>query len=461
MPVRRSKRKPNWPLRLVVTGTITGLFLILGITTAWTVASDSGHGFYPEHVQSALLSRAFDLLVACWFFVLGSSFASFLNVVAYRLPRRMPITGFSRCPYCYVDIHGDDNVPLLGWLKLRGRCRACRLPISARYPGFELLGGLLATALFMVECITHASNLPNWDRQSFPFGMLVGQMDWPSLMISLAHGMVLFFLLAAAMIRWGGQPIPTRLMVIGTIAWCLVAIAWPRVFPIDWKSLTIDSSGLTVRLQSMMNAIAGAMAGLCLGRLLATVIYPDADRRFLSSDRQTKEGLAWILGLMLAGSSVGWQAAFSVMLWTLFITVGERVVRWRSGRDWPFDPTQWLWLGYFFHLATWRILEAWPIWPGSRRELPVYLLAAALGWLMGWLLRQSSEPEPPITDRNPQGGSEEVIDDSIGPGEPTELSRPELGNGTAIAKTGDPSDNLQSGDLHRAESREPESGHLR
>ncbi len=80
--------------------------------------------------------------------VVGAIFGSFLNVVAYRLPRGESIVWpGSRCTSCGTEVKAYDNVPVLSWLVLRGRCRTCREPISARYPLVELLTGLLFAAM--------------------------------------------------------------------------------------------------------------------------------------------------------------------------------------------------------------------------------------------------------------------------------------------------------------------------
>ncbi len=74
--------------------------------------------------------------------MLGLCFGSFLNVVIWRLPRGESLLGpGSHCPSCGTPVRRRDNVPLLGWLLLRGRCRDCAAPISPRYPLVELLGG--------------------------------------------------------------------------------------------------------------------------------------------------------------------------------------------------------------------------------------------------------------------------------------------------------------------------------
>jgi leader peptidase (prepilin peptidase)/N-methyltransferase len=79
--------------------------------------------------------------------IFGAIIGSFLNVVAYRLPRKESLLHPpSACPSCGTPIKPYDNVPVLGWLWLRGRCRACGAAISIRYPLVELGTGLLWAA---------------------------------------------------------------------------------------------------------------------------------------------------------------------------------------------------------------------------------------------------------------------------------------------------------------------------
>ena len=85
-------------------------------------------------------------------FVLGLVIGSFLNVVAYRLPRGESLAHPpSRCPNCGAPVRPYDNIPVLSWLVLRGRCRSCGHPISARYPLVELTTGLLFAAVVLAK----------------------------------------------------------------------------------------------------------------------------------------------------------------------------------------------------------------------------------------------------------------------------------------------------------------------
>jgi leader peptidase (prepilin peptidase)/N-methyltransferase len=89
-------------------------------------------------------------LVMVFAFAFGTVVGSFLNVLIYRVPREVSIvrTPPSSCPACTTPIRWYDNIPLISWLALRGRCRACRAPISLRYPLVELAAGLLAALAF-------------------------------------------------------------------------------------------------------------------------------------------------------------------------------------------------------------------------------------------------------------------------------------------------------------------------
>lgn len=87
--------------------------------------------------------------------VFGLFVGSFLNVCIYRIPRGLSIVWpGSFCPGCHLAIPAYDNVPLLGWLWLRGRCRRCARPISVRYPMVEAMAGLLAVGLFSLHGVS-------------------------------------------------------------------------------------------------------------------------------------------------------------------------------------------------------------------------------------------------------------------------------------------------------------------
>jgi leader peptidase (prepilin peptidase)/N-methyltransferase len=97
----------------------------------------------PDWILSA---RGTELIIVTLAFGLGATLGSFLNVVVHRAPRGESVVGGrSYCPSCGSPVRARDNLPILGWLLLRGRCRDCRHPIPAHYPLVEAAcGGLLA-----------------------------------------------------------------------------------------------------------------------------------------------------------------------------------------------------------------------------------------------------------------------------------------------------------------------------
>jgi leader peptidase (prepilin peptidase) / N-methyltransferase len=96
------------------------------------------------------MEYTFHYFLIAWFFMLGAVVGSFLNVVIYRVPLGQSIVSpGSRCPHCHSDIRAYDNIPLVSYLLLCGRCRDCGARISVRYPLIELITALLAAALYL------------------------------------------------------------------------------------------------------------------------------------------------------------------------------------------------------------------------------------------------------------------------------------------------------------------------
>jgi len=121
----------------------------------------------------------------------GLILGSFLNVVAYRLPRGESLASpASRCPGCETPIKPYDNVPVLSWLLLRGRCRSCGTSIAWRYPLVEL-----ATALLMALAV-----------------IVIG----PNEQVWLGLAFVLL-LVPVAVIDIDFRIIPNKLMILGTV----------------------------------------------------------------------------------------------------------------------------------------------------------------------------------------------------------------------------------------------------
>lgn len=190
-----------------------------------------------------LFNTVFDLpwSVACAFTAtLGAIIGSFLNVVIHRLPREESIVfPNSRCPACAMPIRAYDNIPIISWLALRGRCRACRAPISARYPLVEALTALLYAAVFWRDGLSFA----------LPF-----DLAFVTALIAL------IFIDAEQMI------LPNAITYPGIVFALLARISLPylvgaQVFD-DLPSLSSDIfAGLPVWAASLGSAAIGAIAG--------------------------------------------------------------------------------------------------------------------------------------------------------------------------------------------------------
>lgn len=180
----------------------------------------------------------------------GAAFGSFVNVLAHRLPRRESIVKpRSRCPGCGTTIRSYDNIPIVSWILLRGRCRDCGMRISVRYPLVEAV----TAALFVL------------------LGLKFGREAalWPALALAVT-------LIAAAATDLEQRIIPNRLMAAAAV---LALVLWTLADP--------------SRLPE--NLIAGAAAGGFL--LTAALVYP-------AGMGMGDVKLAAVMGLFL-GRSVG------------------------------------------------------------------------------------------------------------------------------------------------------------
>ena len=153
-------------------------------------------------------------------FLLGAALFSFMNVVAWRLPRgKNPLTGRSFCPQCGAALTAGDLVPVFSWLFLRGRCRHCRAPIPVRY--------LLVEGLF--------------------------GMRWQGLLALALCGV----LLSIALIDAETQLIPNRL----NAAVAVLAVLNLLLSPARWAGALIGMVCISVPMLLLCLAIPGAFGG--------------------------------------------------------------------------------------------------------------------------------------------------------------------------------------------------------
>jgi leader peptidase (prepilin peptidase) / N-methyltransferase len=184
----------------------------------------------------------------------GAAFGSFVNVLAYRLPRRESIVKpRSRCPACKTTIRSRDNIPVVSWLLLRGRCRDCGAAIPLRYPLVEAV-----TAALFVVC-------------GIKFGREAAL--WPALALAVV-------LVAAAATDLEQRIIPNRLMAGGAL---LALVLWTIADPSRLPENLIAGAGAGGLLlvaaiaypagMGMGDVKLAAVMGLFLGRLVGPALF--------------------------------------------------------------------------------------------------------------------------------------------------------------------------------------------
>ena len=226
------------------------------------MAGATAHG--PESPSENPSKANMELAFAAPF---GLVIGSFLNVVAYRLPRGESLVApGSHCPGCDTPIRPWDNVPLLSWLFLRGRCRSCGQRISPRYPMVELLTGVLFAVVAAVHGI-HADL-----AVELPFvAMLIAVAD-----IDLEHRIVPNKILvpmaawgvgASAVVRTGRLP---ELLIAGAAAFTFL-LAAALIHPAGMGMGDVKLAGVmglylgvSIAPALLVAFLAGSIVGLAL-----------------------------------------------------------------------------------------------------------------------------------------------------------------------------------------------------
>ena len=186
--------------------------------------------------------------------LLGVLLGSFLNVVAHRLPLGESLSRpRSRCPRCRTPIRPYDNVPVLSWLVLRGRCRTCGTPISARYPLVEAVTGVLC----VLVVLAHGA-----DRDAL-LGLVFVLLLVPVTLIDLDH-----------------RIIPNPLMLVGAVAAPAILLATAPGELLEHGLAALAAGGFFLlaalaypRGMGMGDVKLAAVMGLFLGRAVGPAIF--------------------------------------------------------------------------------------------------------------------------------------------------------------------------------------------
>ncbi len=141
-------------------------------------------------------------------FALGAAVGSFLNVVIYRIPAGLSLLyPPSRCPRCLRGLKAYDNVPVFGWLWLKGRCRYCRSPIAARYPIVEAATGVLFVWVYWTFSLSLAT-VGYWAFVSWLLALALIDLDTMTLPNSLTQSGLLAGLAYQAIAGWTSARLP-------------------------------------------------------------------------------------------------------------------------------------------------------------------------------------------------------------------------------------------------------------
>ena len=177
-----------------------------------------------------LLTSGLNALIV---FALGAAVGSFLNVVIYRIPAGLSLLyPPSRCPRCLHGLKAYDNVPVLGWLWLKGRCRYCRSPIAVRYPIVEAATGILFVWVYWAFGLSLAT-VGYWAFVSWLLALALIDLDTMTLPNSLTQSGLLAGLTYQAIVGWtsGGLSSATEHLleaglgaVVGILGFDLVII---------------------------------------------------------------------------------------------------------------------------------------------------------------------------------------------------------------------------------------------
>lgn len=180
------------------------------------------------------------MLLAVWItfllvtvFILGSTVGSFLNVCIFRLPQGQSlIRPGSHCGHCHQPIRLRDNLPLVSYWLLRGRCRMCGASFSIRYFWVELLTALVFVLLFHLEVGWNVHHFPSWTWYGSGYEyVLVGRMPPQPWLFFAVHAVLCCFLIVTTLIAREHHQVPMGLVRVGLVAGLFAATLCPWPWP--------------------------------------------------------------------------------------------------------------------------------------------------------------------------------------------------------------------------------------
>lgn len=229
------------------------------------------------------------IYVLFWLTLFGAVIGSFLNVVIYRYPLGKSLSHPpSHCPKCQHLIRWYDNVPVFGWLFLKGRCRDCQAPISVRYP---LVEGFCALLFAFVGFFVLQRFLGRNDIESIAE---IPTRIWGLIAVLLVLVTTLF---TAGMIESDGQKIPAKLYVPVFLAALLALVT--EIDPVPFPYFEFGTGSVSDR-QEVYTDILNVLFGGLVGFLTSLIVVPFW---------QKGQRIPWSLALLGTGLFLGWQLA--------------------------------------------------------------------------------------------------------------------------------------------------------
>lgn len=281
-------------------------------------------------------------------FIVGASVGSFLNVAVARMPlEKSLLWPNSRCFICLQPIRWYDNLPLISYLVLRGRCRTCGARYSIAYFLIELATALGFVGLFWVEVV---QNVHSWPGHS-PWAMRFGQFPWTSWLGFGWHAVLFSFLLVASTCDLKSREIPLGLTLTGTliglVGSAFLAWPWPHSIPLA------AASPLPQGVQSWPfwwplpewcgeggNWQTGLATGVC-GALAGTLLLRTIGFIFSAGIGKEALGLGDADLMMMAGSFLGWQIVVVAFFLSVFpaLLFGIILLAVKKDNSLPFGPS--------------------------------------------------------------------------------------------------------------------------
>jgi leader peptidase (prepilin peptidase)/N-methyltransferase len=287
-----------------------------------------------------------DFITACWFGFIGACIGSFLNVVAYRMPRRMSVVWKpSHCPQCGHDIRARDNLPVLGWLLLAGRCRDCRAPISPRYAIVEAIMGAAFFALAYVELFSGGANLIGgpvvngvgaWD--------VVWRPEWPLLLAYLFHVTLLSLLMTAALIALDDEVAPLSLIAFAVLVVIAATLRWRLHHFVPFPA----AGGPRAGVEAGLGFAVGVFAALVASQVVPYKEIAERERR--------RRNLALALGS--TGGFLGLSPLMTVAAAAAILAGAWCAARGKRQELFRVLPAA-VFVAAMLHIALWRQLAAW------------------------------------------------------------------------------------------------------